>query len=180
MLTAAKNSIDSADLKKWYAVYTRSRHEEKVYTGFKNKDFEVFLPKAETWSRRKDRRKTIRVPLFPGYIFVHSHLNNYTRQDILKTTGVVRIIGIKGCPTPVPEEEITSLKLMVDSGQPVFPLDYIKTGDKVTVIDGPLEGAVGSILSSKSKKKTLVVSIHLLHRSIAVEMDEWAIQKISS
>jgi len=177
---AIMNLTYPADLKEWYAVYTRSRHEEKVYTGLKNKDFEVFLPKAETWSRRKDRRKKIWIPLFPGYIFVQSQLDNYSYHDILKTVGVVRIIGIKGHPTPIPEEEIVSLKLIVNSGQPVFPHDYIKTGDRVTVIDGPLEGAVGTILRAKSKKDKLVVSIPLLQRSIAVEMHEWAVKKISS
>jgi transcription antitermination factor NusG len=177
---ATMNSTYPADLKEWYAVYTRSRHEEKVYTLLKNKDFEVFLPKAETWSRRKDRRKKIWVPLFPGYIFVQSQLDNYTHLDILKTAGVVRIIGIKGHPTPIPKEEIVSLKLIVNSGQPVFTHDYIKTGDKVTVIDGPFEGAVGTILRAKSKKDKLVVSIPLLQRSIAAEMHEWAVQKISS
>jgi len=69
---------------------------------------------------------------------------------------------------------------MVNSGQLVFPHDYIKTGDKVTVIDGPLEGVVGTILRSNSKKYKFVVSISLLQRSIAVEMNEWAVQKISS
>jgi transcription antitermination factor NusG len=177
---ATMNSIYPADLTEWYAVYTRSRHEEKVYTMLKNKDFEVFLPKAETWSRRKDRRKKIWVPLFPGYIFVQSQLDNYSHHDILKTVGVVRIIGIKGRPRPIPEEEIVSLKLMVNSGQPVFPHNYIKTGDKVTVIDGPLEGVVGTILRPKSKRDKLVVSIPLLQRSIAVEMHEWTVQKISS
>ncbi|KAF0119171.1 MAG: transcription antitermination protein [bacterium] len=177
---ATMNSTYPTDLKEWYAVYTRSRHEEKVYTRLKNKDFEVFLPKAETWSRRKDRRKKIWMPLFPGYIFVQSQLDNYSYHDILKTVGVVRIIGIKGHPTPIPEEEIVSLKLMVNSGQPVFPHNYIKTGDKVTVIDGPLEGAVGTILRAKSKKDKLVVSIPLLQRSIAVEVHEWAVKKISS
>ena len=111
---------------------------------------------------------------------MQSQLDNYSHLDILKTVGVVRIIGIKGHPTPIPEEEIVSLKLIVNSGQPVFPHDYIKTGDRVTVIDGPLEGAVGTILRAKSKKDKLVVSIPLLQRSIAVEMHEWAVQKISS
>jgi len=177
---AIMNLTYPADLKEWYAVYTRSRHEEKVYSRLKNKDFEVFLPKAETWSRRKDRRKKIWVPLFPGYIFVQNQLDNCSHHDILKTIGVVRIMGIKGHPMPIPEEEIVSLKLMVNSGQLVFPHDYIKTGDKVTVIDGPLEGVVGTILRSNSKKDKFVVSISLLQRSIAVEMNEWAVQKISS
>jgi len=87
--------MKTADLKKWYAIYTRSRHEEKVYTGLRNKDFEVFLPKAETWSRRKDRRKKILLPLFPGYVFVHSRIDNHIRHDILKTIGVVRILGFQ-------------------------------------------------------------------------------------
>ncbi|MFH2013217.1 MAG: UpxY family transcription antiterminator [Pseudomonadota bacterium] len=174
------NSTFSTDPKKWYAVYTRSRHEEKAYANLKNKDFEVFLPKAETWSRRKDRRKKIWLPLFPGYIFVESSLDNYSHRDILKTVGVVKIISIKGQPRPIPEEEILSLKIMVNSGKVVFPHDYIKPGDKVLVVDGPLEGVIGSILSLKSKKDKLVVSIPLLQRSIAVEMDEWAVQKINS
>ncbi|MFH1624684.1 MAG: UpxY family transcription antiterminator, partial [Pseudomonadota bacterium] len=176
MLGTTKSRTHPADLK-WYAVYTRSRHEEKVHVGLQNKDFEAFLPKVEIWSRRKDRRKKIWVPLFPGYVFVRSQLNNYSHHDILKTTGVVRMIGVRGRPQALPEEEIVSLQLLTTSGEPIFPHGYIRTGDKVMVTEGPLEGAVGTVLRAKSKKNKLVVSVHLLQRSVAVEMDEWAVEK---
>ncbi|MDY7033934.1 MAG: UpxY family transcription antiterminator [Thermodesulfobacteriota bacterium] len=177
MTLSVINSSNVAETKKWYAIYTRSRHENKVYTGLKNKNFEVFLPKAEKWSRRKDRRKKIWWPLFPGYIFVQSWLDNYAHHDILKTTGVVKIVGINGQPLPIVDEEIRSLKLLVESGQQILSHDYLKTGDKVIVVEGPMEGVIGTILRPQSKKDKLVISIHLLQRSVAVEMDEWAVKK---
>ena len=90
------------------------------------------------------------------------------------------MIGVRGRPQSIPEEEIVSLRTVTDSGQPVSPHDYIKTGDEVMVIEGPLEGVVGTILRPTSKKDRLVVSIHLLERSISVEMNEWAVEKTTS
>ena len=80
----------------WYAVHTKSRHEYKAHTGLTQKNLTSFLPEMEVWSKRKDRKKKISVPLFPGYLFVEASLDNETKLAILKTSGVVRILGKKG------------------------------------------------------------------------------------
>ena len=97
---------------KWYAIHSRSRHEDVVLNGLKKKFIEGFLPKMQVMSRRKDRRKMILVPILPGYVFVHSDLNLNQYWDIIKTHGVVRILGIQGKPVSVKDEEIESLKTL--------------------------------------------------------------------
>ena len=84
--------MNEEDLK-WYAVYTRSRFEQKVYDNFCNKSMEAFLPKMQVMSKRKDRRKKILVPIFPGYVFLKYDLDPERYYDIIKTTGVVRMLG---------------------------------------------------------------------------------------
>ena len=87
----------------WYVLHTRSRFEQVVFTGLEGKSLEAFLPKITVMSRRRDRRKTLRVPLFPGYVFVRSALDAHERLEIVKTVGVVRIVGNKAGPVPVPD-----------------------------------------------------------------------------
>ena len=85
---------------RWYAVHTRSRFEQKVHDGILGKSIEVFLPKIQVMSRRKDRRKKILIPLIPGYVFVNTALEPEEYLNILKTVGVVRMVGFKGKPSP--------------------------------------------------------------------------------
>ena len=102
----------------WYAVHTRSRHESKVCDGLSLKSIDAFLPKIEAWSRRKDRRKKIQLPMFPGYIFVQlATTDNQARIDILKTAGVVKLLGTSrgNIPIPVPDEKIEAIRRLVDS-----------------------------------------------------------------
>ncbi|MBT8406040.1 MAG: antitermination protein NusG, partial [Deltaproteobacteria bacterium] len=73
----------------WYAIYVQVRHESKVYSRLLGKSFECLLPQIERWSRRRDRRKKIQVPIFPGYLFIRAALDNYEQVRILQTPGVV-------------------------------------------------------------------------------------------
>ena len=98
----------------WYVLHTRSRFEQVVFDGLEGKSLETFLPKITVMSKRRDRRKKIRVPLFPGYVFVKSDLNVYERLEIVKTVGVVRIVGNVDGPVYVPEGSVESLRIMVD------------------------------------------------------------------
>jgi transcription antitermination factor NusG len=102
----------------WYAVHTRSRHEDRACLGLLQKSFHAFLPKLEVWSKRKDRRKKIMIPMFPGYLFVElPTLNNEIKVDVLKTFGVVRILGKpRGAePIAVPDDKIDAIRRIVDS-----------------------------------------------------------------
>jgi transcriptional antiterminator NusG len=161
----------------WYAVHTRSRFEQKVYTGINGKSIEVFLPRIQVMSRRKDRRKKILVPLIPGYVFVHTTLDYEEHLNILKTVGVVRMIGFEGKPVPVKDYEIASLKILDGTDRTVQNRDYMKTGDRVMIMEGPLKGLMGFYLHHKGQSK-VVVSVELLHRSLEVEIEDWALEKI--
>jgi transcriptional antiterminator NusG len=161
----------------WYAVHTRSRFEQKVYTGINGKSIEVFLPRIQVMSRRKDRRKKILVPLIPGYVFVHTTLDYEEHLNILKTVGVVRMIGFEGKPVPVKDYEIASLKILDGTDRTVQNRDYMKTGDRVMIMEGPLKGLMGFYLHHKGQSK-VVVSVELLHRSLEVEIEDWVLEKI--
>src|SRR4030043_2281502 len=164
---------------KWYALHTRSRFEQKVYDGILGKSMEVFLPRIQVMSRRKDRRKKILVPLLPGYVFVHTNLEPEEYLNILKTVGVVRMVGFEGKPVPARDTEIQSLMILNGTDRTVQNREYMQYGDMVRVMEGPLRGFIGFYLRHKDQGDKVVVSIELLHRSIEVDIENWALEKIS-
>jgi transcription termination/antitermination protein NusG len=166
-------------LQKWYAVHTRSRFEQKVYDGINGKSIKVFLPRIQVISRRTDRHKKIFVPLLPGYVFVNSTLDPNEYLNILKTAGVVRLIGFEGKPVPARDEEINSLMILDGTDRTVQNRDYINKGDKVIIMEGPLKGLVGFYLRQKGQGNKIVVSIDLLNRSLEVDIEDWALEKMS-
>ena len=163
---------------KWYALHTRSRFEQKVFDGLRGKSIDAFLPRIQVMSRRKDRRKKILVPLLPGYVFVRTDLHPEEHLQILKTVGIVRMIGFKGRPVPANEEEISSLMVLDGTDRTVQNRAYMKKGDRVMIVEGPLKGLVGFYLHHDGRKNKVVVSIELLHRSLEVEIEDWALEKI--
>ena len=166
-------------LAKWYAIHTRSRFEQKVYDGFCSKSIETFLPKVQVMSRRKDRRKKILIPLLPGYVFVHTDLKPEQYWDIIKTVGVVRMVGFEGNPVPANDREISSLMILNGTDHTVQNRAYMKRGDQVMIMEGPLKGLIGFYLHHKDHNDKVVVSIELLNRSLEVEIEDWALEKIS-
>ncbi|MFB3925259.1 MAG: transcription termination/antitermination protein NusG [Syntrophales bacterium] len=164
----------------WYAVHTRSRHEDTVYKGLVLKSFHTFLPKMEVWSKRKDRRKKIMVPVFPGYLFVEFEQDNQTRLNILTTPGVVRILGKRngGEPIPVPESQIASIQRLVESKIEMQRIQYPGIGDKAQIIDGPFRGIEGIVMKTDLKKDLFVVSIDILQRSVAIKLEGFQITKV--
>jgi transcription antitermination factor NusG len=168
----------SEDTLNWYAIHTRSRFEQKVFDGLQGKSIESFLPKMLVMSRRKDRRKKILIPLLPGYVFVQSDLNNKEYLEILKTVGVVRMVGIQGRPAPANDEEIASLMILDGTDRTVQNRTYMSKGDRVVIMEGPLKGLVGYYLRHKGQSDKVVVSVDLLHRSLEVEIEDWALEKV--
>ena len=155
----------------WYAVYTKPRHERKVNVHLARDGIATFLPEIERWSRRKDRKKKILYPIFPGYLFINTELSVENRLKVIKTKGVVRILGTKGVPTAIPTHQIDAIQKLVDSKNDVSPYPYLKKGQLVRVIGGPLNGVEGIFVSDKGKGK-LVVSIDILHRAVSVAIEE--------
>jgi transcription termination/antitermination protein NusG len=162
---------------KWYAVHTKSRFEQKVFDGIHGKSIEVFLPRIQVISRRKDRHKKIFVPILPGYVFVNSKLEPTEYLKILKTAGVVRLIGFEGRPVPARDEEINSLMILDGTDRTVQNTEYMNQGDRIMIMDGPLKGLVGFYIKSKGQGK-VVVSVDLLNRSLEVDIEDWALEKI--
>lgn len=165
----------------WYAVHTRSRHEDKVFTGLIQKSISSFLPKIEVWSKRKDRRKRITIPLFPGYLFVEMPcLDNQAKLDVLKTFGVVRILGKPNGsdPIPVPEDRIDAIRRIVESKVEVQSLQYPHVGEAARIVEGPFKGIEGTVIKTDYEKDLFVVTIELLQRSVAIRLDSSQIEKI--
>ncbi len=167
------------DLPFWYCLHTRSRHEEVVLHRLEDKRFQVFLPKLEVWSRRKDRRKKIQKALFPGYLFVHEQLDPRHRLEILKTPGVVQILGNEEGPVPVAENQIESIKKILNGKAAVSPFPYLKEGQMVRVVEGPMKDCEGFLLKIKEGKERLIISLELLKRSVSVEIDGLSVEPIS-
>lgn len=164
----------------WYAVSTKSRHEYKAYTGLSQKNLTTFLPEMEVWSKRKDRKKKITVPLFPGYLFVNAVLDNETKLTILKTVGVVRILGKKlnTEPLPVPEEKILAIQRILEKKVEMFSLQYPKAGEPARIMDGPFAGIEGTVITSDPEKELFVITIDLMQRSVAIKLEGFQISKI--
>ena len=163
---------------KWYAVHTRSRFEQKVYEGIYGKSIEVFLPRIQVMSRRKDRRKRILIPLIPGYVFVRTDLNPDEHLNILKTIGVVRMVGFKGKPVPARDDEISSLMILDGTDRTVQNREYMNKGDRVMIMEGPFKGLMGFYLGHRGRDDKVVVSIELLQRSLEIAIEGWALEKI--
>ena len=161
----------------WFAVHTKNRHERVVHQCLNQKGFSVFLPEKVEWSRRRDRRKQISVPLFPGYLFLCPQVQATWQYEVNVVPGVVRVLGPHGSPSPVSEQEITILRLLVESGEELESLPYIVPGDAVRIEAGPLTGAEGVVVR-RGRKAHLVVSIELLQRSVSVELTEGQLGKI--
>jgi transcription antitermination factor NusG len=133
-----------------------------------NAGYECFLPISKYMRRWSDRMKEVEVPLFPGYLFCR--MNPHNRLPVLMTPGVMQIVGVGKTPIPVAEEEIAAIQRVGKSGLSTMPWPYLEVGHVARIEDGPLRGMTGIVVKIKSGLK-LVLSVNLLQRSVAVEID---------
>jgi transcription antitermination factor NusG len=164
----------------WYVIYTKSRHEYKVNSRLFQKNLATFLPEIEIWSKQKDRKKKILVPLFPGYVFVDApRLDSEMRLEILKTPGVVKILGKKenAEPASVPDHQIDAIRRFVNSKTEIFTIQFPREGEPARIIDGPFAGIEGTVIKTDLEKELFVVSIELLQRSVAVKLKGFQVSK---
>jgi len=161
----------------WYALHTKSRFENVVHDGLVKKSLEVFLPKVLTKSKRRDRKVMIRVPIFPGYMFVKTDLTPHEHIEIVKTAGVVRFVGNTDGPISVPHETVESLKIMASGNQPVTTGQRFKKGDRVTVVSGPFTGVSGFFVRYKGKGR-VIVNIEALGQYAGVDVNEDDVEKL--
>lgn len=152
----------------WFAIWTRSRHEQVVREQLEHKHVEAFLPTVTRWSRWKDRKKKIEWPLFPGYCF--ARFDPRDRLAILRCTGVVNIISFENELAPIPESEISGIRQLVESDLAYDPCPMIHEGDLVEVTHGPLKGVVGRLVR-KGTHARLVLSVEMIGQAVSVEVD---------
>lgn len=155
----------------WFALYVQVNHEKEVSKRLEQKSVECFLPLLECWSKRRDRRKKVHLPLFPGYLFVHTVLDNYTNVHILKTPGALSILRNSEGPLPIPSCQINSLKTMLSCPNGISPHPYLREGCQVQVIHGPMKGCVGILLRQNANRGRLVVSIDVIRKSASMELN---------
>ena len=152
----------------WYALYTNPRHEKVVAKQLEERCVENFLPLYRTWHRWKDRRKQVELALFPSYMFVRIQEQN--KVDVLKVSGAVSLVSFNGKLAPIPAPEIEALRNALDNEVCAEPCPYLRVGKRVRVVRGPMAGAEG-ILARKKDKYRVVISVEVLMRSVALEID---------
>jgi transcription elongation factor/antiterminator RfaH len=161
----------------WYVLHTKSRFESVVDEMLRKKTIEVFLPRVTVQSRRKDRKKMIRVPLFPGYLFVRSDLSPGHHIEIVRTVGAVKLVGDKSGPLSVPDDTIASLRIMVLSDHPIATGTFFQKGERVIVVNGPFSGVTG-IFERYRNQDRVIVHIEALGQFAAVEVDAQDVEKL--
>jgi transcription antitermination factor NusG len=158
----------------WYALQIRPRFEKVASKSLKEKGYEEYVPTYTSRRRWSDRTKIVELPLFPGYAFCKFDVQK--RLPILHTPGVLSIVGIGRTPAAISETEISSVQKIVASRLACGPWPYVQAGELVSVERGPLAGLEGTVIEIKSSLR-LILSLPLLHRSVAVEIDRDCIGK---
>ncbi len=160
----------------WYALNAKYQHEKLVAQLLSNKGLEVFLPLYKSVRQWSDRTKVLSLPLFPCYAFLHGGL---ARQvDILGTPGVHGFVAFGGVPAAIPDAEIEAVRRAIETSLSVEPHPFLRRGDWVRVKWGPLEGLEGILLRKKGLSR-LVLSVELLERSIAMEVDAASVEPVA-
>jgi transcription antitermination factor NusG len=152
---------------RWYAVYTCAQHEKSVAKQLAVRSVECFLPLYEKMRRWKDRRVKIQFPLFAGYVFARLSLKDRLRA--VQVPGIVRLVGFNGQPTALPDDEILALRNGLAAAAGAEPCPYLPVGRRVRILSGPLTGLEG-ILQKKKSGMRFVISLHLIQRSVTVEV----------
>jgi transcription termination/antitermination protein NusG len=156
----------------WHALWTRSHCEQLVHDQLAAKGFDLFLPKIDRWSRRGGLRHLIRVPIFPGYVFLHRAMDRGSYVEILKARGLVQVLGERWDRlAAVPDAEIDAIRRIVDAGVPALPHAFLREGQRVRITRGPLTDVEGILVRTKLNRGLLVVSVDLLRRSVAAHVD---------
>lgn len=156
----------------WYVAYTSAKHEKKVFFELHRRSVECFLPLYASLRRWKDRRVSLELPLFPGYVFVRFAIQD--RLTVLRIPGVAKIVGFGGYPVALPDDQIQSLRLGLQQLR-AQPHPFLTVGRRVSVKKGPLRGLQGIVIRRKNSVR-LVISLDLIQRSASVEIDESDLQ----
>jgi len=161
----------------WYAVHTFPRHEKAVAERMQRQGVIVFLPTVNEVHRWSDRRKNVQLPLFNCYVFVQIPPRNEERIRVLRTDGVISFVGMRGQGTPIPEEQIEAVRAVVAHGLSCGSHPFLKTGQRVRIRGGALDGIEGVFLSQNGNR-SLVISVDAIQRSLVVRIDGYKVDII--
>ncbi len=166
---------------RWYACYTRARHEKQVERVLRERGIESFLPLVPRVQQWKDRKKRVEFPLFPSYVF-----GRFTLKDlhaVLTTPGVSTIVRINGYPTPIPDVELENIRrfadAIADTGVEAEAAAYVKEGDWVRVTDGPFRGVEGLVVERRGRRRVLV-GLHAIGQGLEVDIDSRLLKAIAA
>ena len=161
----------------WFALRVRSNHERVAAMYLREQGYDEFCPAYKSERQWSDRKKTVERFLFPGYVFCR--LNPDDRLPVLMMPGVVNVVGFGSQPAPIPDQEIEHVRTMVGSGLLVSPWPFLSVGQTVVLERGPLAGVEG-ILQQIKKTFRLVVSVHMLQRSVSTEVDRAWVRPVNA
>jgi transcriptional antiterminator NusG len=165
----------------WSVLWTHSNSERLVDEQLKGKGFETFLPFIRSWSQRGGTQRSIPLPMFPGYVFVRHAVDKHSHVEMLKARGVVRLLGERwDRPAPVPDHEIDAIRRVAHADIPVFPHPFLAEGQRVRIVGGALAGVEGILVATKPQKGLLVVSVDLLQRSVAVDVECTKVEPVAA
>ena len=173
-------SVGSAaadDRRQWYSIQTRPRHEKKVHEDLQTLGFSTYLPLMDQIHQWSDRRQTVQVPLFPRYLFLRSEYTPRVHHAVIRRWGVSGFVGIRGNALSIPDQEIANIELLLKHRVPVEPYPFLKVGKRVRCNGGALDGLEG-ILVAKNKDYSLVVSVELLQRSLAIRINGYDLEAV--
>jgi transcription antitermination factor NusG len=161
----------------WFALRVKSRSEKVVATIARHKGFEEFLPLYQSRRRWSDRFKSVELPLFPGYVFCR--LDPAVRLPLLTIPGVLSFVGIGRVPVPIADREIAAIQMAIGAGLLAEPYPFLEVGQRVRLVEGPLAGLEGLLVEVR-KQRRIAVSVSLLKRSVAVEIDRHWVRPLDS
>jgi transcription antitermination factor NusG len=161
----------------WYAVWSRSRHEKMVASALTNVGVTTFLPMVTETHRWSDRRKSVNVPLFPGYVFVQIQNSLEAQLQVLKTSGVVQLVGNRQGAVPIQDKEIDDVRAVLEQRVSFSPYPFLQLGQRVRIRGGSLDGIEGILVERDSSSK-LVISIELTRRSLAVSVYNFDVEPV--
>jgi transcription termination/antitermination protein NusG len=161
----------------WYAVCTRSRHEKSVNRQLEEKGLTTYLPLVRELHRWSDRKKLVEQPIFPGYVFVRTVNLGDSRVSVLQASGVVGFVGAQGKGLPIPDKQIEDIRTLLVSEVPFTHLPFLRVGQRVRIRGGCLDGMEG-ILSARNSDRSVVVSVEILQRSLAIRVSGFDLEMI--
>ena len=162
---------------RWFAVWTRSRQEKSSAAMLEAIGIPHFLPLKSEVRQWSDRRQTVTVPLFSGYLFVRINPARDGRLQVLKTLGIAGFVGNQAGPLPIPDQQIEDIRTVLEKRVECIVLPLLNEGDRVRVMRGPLTGVEGRLVRNNSSTR-LSISIEMIHKSLLVSVSRHDVEML--